>query len=185
MMIDEAIENYSREHFAPDYLKAQAYLDMPLPIGHDQTISQPTTVKRMLAWLDVRPGQKILDVGSGSGWTTALLSRLVGEKGEVHAVELVPELVAFGRTNCEKLGIKNVTFYQAGETIGLPDQAPFDRILVSAAASRMPKQLIDQLSTDGKLVVPVNDDIIEYHKHADEPPAVITHHGYRFVPLIT
>ena len=91
-------------------------LTSPLPIGFGQTISQPTTVKFMLSWLDAMPGDEVLDIGSGSGWTSALLADIVGPQGIVYAVERIPELVKFGRDNCRRLGIENVFFFQAGKS---------------------------------------------------------------------
>ena len=185
MDINQAMQSVPREHFVPDEVSSQAHLDAPLPIGFDQTISQPTTVKRMLSWLNVQPGDKVLDVGSGSGWTTALLSRLTSEDGRVYAVERIPELVAFGQRNCDDLGISNVSFHKASDTFGLPEYAPYDRILVSAAANELPDALTKQLTPNGKLVIPINDDIIEYQNRPNQKPIITVHHGYRFVPLIS
>ena len=161
-----------------------AKIDSPLPIGHGQTNSQPSTVKKMLAWLDAKPGDMVLDVGSGSGWTTALLSYIVGSKGYVYAVEKVPELVTFGRKNNKKLGIKNVKFFEAGESYGLPEHAPFDRILVSASAENLPHELIEQLKPGGKLVIPVKNDILEITKKPNGDVMTLIHPGFVFVPLI-
>src|SRR3990167_1867675 len=106
--IEEAFEKVNRKNFVPEELIDSVGLDAPLPIGFGQTISQPTTVKMMLEWLEPQPGDKILDVGSGSGWTSALLAHLVGSKGKVFAVERIPELVDFGRQNSAKLNFRNV-----------------------------------------------------------------------------
>lgn len=162
----------------------RAAVDAPLPIGYGQTISQPTTVEMMLGWLEPEPGNKVLDVGSGSGWTTALLAQLVGPTGMVYAVELIPELVEFGRQNVERLGIGNAKFYRTGKQLGLPKHAPYDRILVSAAAEELPKQLIEQLKPGGKLVVPVRNDILEIEKEKDGSYEQAVHPGFVFVPLI-
>lgn len=158
--------------------------DSPLPIGHGQTNSQPSTVRRMLEWLSAQPGDKVLDVGSGSGWTAALLSYIVGPKGQVYAVEKVPELVEFGRRNNEKLDVKNVKFFKAGDIYGLPDHAPFNRILVSASAHELPLELIDQLKLYGKLVVPVQNDILEITKKTGGDYETKIHSGFVFVPLV-
>ncbi|MBI2008998.1 protein-L-isoaspartate O-methyltransferase [Candidatus Saccharibacteria bacterium] len=167
----------------PD-LVGSADFDMPLPIGFGQTISQPTTVRLMLGWLEPQLGDKVLDVGSGSGWTTALLAHLVGPSGKVYAVELVPELVKFGRQNCSRIGIKNARIYQAGRKYGLPKEAPFERILVSAAAEELPTELIDQLSVGGKMVIPVRNDILEIEKTSAKDTEVVVHSGFVFVPLV-
>ena len=182
--VDEAFSKIKREDFLPATQKPNANFDMALPIGYGQTNSQPYTVRKMLNWLDVKVGQKILDVGSGSGWTTALLSYLVGEKGKVYAVELVPELVDFGRENCLITGVKNVDFFQAREIFGLPRYAPYDRILVSAAADNLPNELIDQLKESGKIVIPINNDILEITKLENGNLKSISHPGFMFVPLI-
>lgn len=182
--IEKAFQTIHREDFVPKNLRYGAYIDTPLPIGYGQTISQPSTVKNMLRWLNVKPGQKIMDVGSGSGWTTALLSRLVGLNGKVFAVEIIPELVKFGRSNCKKSGIRNAEFHQAGKDYGLPELAPFDRILVSASARQLPTKLIDQLKKGGKLVIPVLESILEIIKTSEKNFETVTHPGYVFVPLI-
>lgn len=158
--------------------------DMPLPIGYSQTISQPTTVEMMLEWLEVQPGDKVLDVGSGSGWTTALLSVLAGPKGHVYAVERIPELVEFGRDNVERLGTRNVSFHQAGDEFGLPAESPFDRILVSASADELPNGLINQLKPGGKLVIPVQNSIFEIRKKPGGEVESTEHPGFVFVPLL-
>lgn len=185
MGIDEAFKRIDRKMFVPAALKAVSDFDQPLPIGHGQTISQPTTVRRMITWLNPRPGQIILDVGSGSGWTTALLGTLVGVTSRVYAVERIPELVSFGRQNCQKAGVKNVTFHQSGDRLGLPEKAPFDRILVSAASDNVPKDLLQQLRTGGIMVVPVVNDIVVIKKTAQDTYKSTVHPGYVFVPLIT
>jgi protein-L-isoaspartate(D-aspartate) O-methyltransferase len=182
--VDDSFRTMPRELFLPVSVRSQALMDHPLPIGYGQTNSQPTTVRNMLEWLDVQPGQRVLDVGSGSGWTTALLSVLVGKRGHVAAVEVVPELVAFGESNCRKAGVKNATFHQAGLHYGLPKAQPFDRILVSASADTLPKELLDQLVVGGKLVIPVQYDVLEITKQLAEPHLIKAHPGYIFVPLI-
>lgn len=128
--------------------------DVPLPIGCGQTISQPSTVQLMLEWLGPRAGEKILDVGSG--WTTALLAHAVGSKGRVYAVEIVPELVEMERDNCARAGMRNASFFQAGDRIGLPEHATYDRILVSASAERVPNDLRRQLKVAGRLAAPAS-----------------------------
>ena len=159
-------------------------MDSPLPIGYGQTNSQPSTVRRMLTWLDARAGDKVLDVGSGSGWTAALLCHIVGPAGHVFAVEKVPELVEFGRRNNEKYSTKNVKFFRAGKSYGLPEHAPFDRILVSASAHELPRELLGHLKAKGKLVVPVQNDILEITKNSGTDYNIKTHPGFVFVPLV-
>src|SRR5665213_1084153 len=166
--VDEAFWVVRRRDFLPDDVKDRANLDMPLPIGFGQTNSQPTTVKLMLEWLDPRPGDKVLDVGSGSGWTSALLSSIVGPKGKVYAVEKISELVEFGRDNCRRIGLKNVHFYEAGKELGLSNFAPYDRILVSASAGKLPETLIHQLKVGGSMVVPVINSVLIIDKTSSD-----------------
>ncbi|HLG90719.1 MAG TPA: protein-L-isoaspartate O-methyltransferase [Candidatus Saccharimonadales bacterium] len=183
--IEEAFEAVDRAKFMPANVRHLAGYDQAVPIGYGQTISQPYTVGLMLQWLDPQPGNKVLDVGSGSGWTTALLSHLVKPKGKVYAVERIPELVEFGRGNCEKFGVKNAYFSTAGEELGLPEEAPFDRILVSAAADEFPEQLMSQLKISGKLVIPIQSDILEITKTGKKNSRDVRKHpGFVFVPLL-
>ncbi|HET6863836.1 MAG TPA: protein-L-isoaspartate O-methyltransferase [Candidatus Saccharimonadales bacterium] len=182
--IAEAFSTIDRANFIPENFKYMSGADMPLPIGYSQTISQPTTVEMMLEWLDAQPDEKVLDVGSGSGWTTALLSIIVGPKGHVYAVERISELVECGRENVERLGMRNVSFHQAGKEFGLPAEAPFNRILVSASADKLPQTLIDQLKPGGKLVIPVHNSIFEIYKNPDCGIESTEHPGFVFVPLL-
>lgn len=183
-LIDDALDSINRADFLPQEVKDHAHLDTALAIGYNQTNSQPTTVRLMLEWLDAKAGHKILDVGSGSGWTTALLAHIVGPKGFVYATEIVPELVEFGQKNTERAGVRNAKFFQTGKTYGLPDYAPYDRILVSASAGHLPEELPAQLKTGGKIVIPVKNDILEITRLADNNYKTITHPGFMFVPLI-
>lgn len=175
-----------REGFLPPAEVPFAGLDRPLPIGHGQTNSQPTTVRHLLRHLDVRAGLRVLDVGCGSGWTTALLAHLVGPEGEVVGVEIVPELVAFGRSNLEKVGAPGARIEPADpEVLGRPAGAPYDRILVSAEAKEVPAALVGQLAEDGVLVVPVAGRLAVVRRsgpHAE--PEVRLAGRYAFVPLL-
>ena len=182
--IDEAFTAYPRINFLPRKVRGWAYEDRPLVIGYNQTNSQPSTVRQMLVWLDVREGQTICDVGSGSGWTTALLSVLTGKTGYVHAVERIPQLVAFGRRHCRKVGVSRAAFHQATRVFGWPNAAPYDRILVNAAAHELPYELVDQLKVGGKMVIPVKNDILEITKQTGKQYTTVVHHGFIFVPLI-
>ena len=182
--LNDAFAAHPRENFLPDEVGQQAAIDAPLPIGYDQTNSQPSTVHRMLEWLDAQNAQKVLDVGSGSGWTTALLSHLVGSEGKVYAVEKVPELVRFGKINCDRQNVTNAEFQAAGDYFGLADQAPFERILVSASAKEMPLELIDQLDNGGRMVIPVRHSIFVIDKNDQGSIKETEHPGYAFVPLV-
>ena len=179
-----ALEAVPRTGFLPPDQRAHADRDAPLPIGHGQTNSQPTTVRQMLELLDVQPGDDILDVGSGSAWTTALLGQLTGPTGTVTGVERVPELVAFGAANLAAAGMPWARVVRAvpGE-LGLAADGPYQRILVSAQAAALPAELVSQLAAGGVLVVPVAGRMLRVR--ADEGgPAVEEHGWYRFVPLV-
>ena len=183
--IEQAFTAVPRINFVPDEVKKAADIDMPLPIGFGQTNSQPTTVKMMLEWLDPRPGQKVMDVGSGSGWSAALLAYLVAPKGRVYAVERIPELLKFGEENTKRLGIKNVKFFAArGDEYGLIEHAPFDRILVSASARKLPDELAAQLTVGGKMVIPIDSNILEVTRRSEIAFETELHLGFMFVPLI-
>lgn len=190
--LEAAFRAVDRRDFVPEEYRVEAYEDYPLPIGAGQTISQPTTVAFMLEKLGVKEGDHVLDVGAGSGWTTALLARLAGEAGEVWGLERVPELVRFGGENLKKYCFNNAAILQAGPTVGLPAHAPYDRILVSAATERIPKELLSELAPGGTLVIPVAEESAREHSHAivvvtksaDGKLAEKRYSGFAFVPLI-
>jgi protein-L-isoaspartate(D-aspartate) O-methyltransferase len=181
--VRDAFAAVPRKDFLPERQQALAHHDTALDIGYGSTNSQPTTVRNMLGLLDVRPGNRVLDVGSGSGWTTALLAHLVGEDGAVVGVELVPEVLEMGRANLADR-FPRATLHLATEgVLGWPDGAPYDRILVSAVARHVPASLVQQLTPDGVMVIPVNGVMLRVTR---------THSGYRvdkhghysFVPLV-
>lgn len=183
-LVKQAFEKIDRADFVPDKLRDEAYEDYPLPIGFGQTISQPTTVAFMFGLLGVKPGMKVLDVGSGSGWTIALLAEIVGDKGEVYGVERIPELAEFGRSNLKRYDFPHAEIFDAGERLGLPERAPFDRILVSAAGDRVPEELEIQLASEGVMVVPVRDSIVRVQKHIGGSQEEKVYPGFAFVPLV-
>ena len=181
--IAEAFSAVPRRLFLPRGARWRAGLDAPILIGHGQTNSQPRTVAAMLRLLEVRPGDRVLDVGSGSGWTTALLAHLTGPAGEVIGVEIEPELVAFGAANLARPDRPWASIVPAEPgVLGLPERAPYDRILVSAMAPDLPQQLTDQLTEDGRMVAPVAGRMLLVRR-SGEDIEVTTHGEYRFVPL--
>ena len=178
-----AFRTIDRQDFVALAMKDQAYEDCALGLGYGATISQPTTVAFMLEKLDPAPGDKVLDIGAGSGWTTALLAQLVGEAGTVYGVELVPRLVAFGRANLSKYNLPNASIVQATPTLGLPTNAPFDRILVSASTKHVPSELVAQLSIPGTLIIPVGEALWQIKKRSETKSTVDKYPGFVFVPL--
>lgn len=174
-----------RTGFLPADQLRFADLDRPLPIGHGQTSSQPSTVAAMLRLLQVPEGARVLDVGSGSGWTTALLGHLVGPEGRVTGVELVTELARWGAANVEASGQPWARLVPAEPgVLGRPEEAPFDRILVSAEADELPVELVAQLGAGGRMVVPVGGQMLLVVRGADPDDVTVSRHGgYRFVPL--
>jgi protein-L-isoaspartate(D-aspartate) O-methyltransferase len=181
--VAEAFAAMPREGFLPEGERSSAAYDGPLPIGHGQTNSQPSTVAAMLHLLDVQPGQKVLDVGCGSGWTTALLAQLTGPTGRVLGVELEPDLVDFGTANLDRVGLAWASIHEAARgVLGLPGAAPFHRILVSAMARDLPDELVEQLHTGGVMVAPVDGTMLRVARSM-RGVGVTRHGSYRFVPL--
>ena len=160
--IIKAFQEIKRADFMPEDKKNLAELNEALPIGYGQTISQPLVVAFMIEQLQPQAGEKILDVGSGSGWTTALLAHIVGEKGKVIAMELVPELKEFGEKNVAKYNFikKGIAeFICADGSKGYKKEAPFDKILASASAEETPQTWREQLKVGGRIVAPVRSSI--------------------------
>lgn len=181
--VRQAMARTPRSDFLPADVRHLADTDRPVPIGWEATNSQPSTVARMLELLDVRPGHRVLDVGSGSGWTTAILARLVGADGAVLGVERVPELVVAARERLVRAGIGATIDEAVPGVLGLPEHAPFDRILVSADFARRPDDLVAQLADGGRLVAPVAEvmTIVDVHDGRERTRADAGR--YTFVPL--
>jgi len=186
--IIDALERVRRIEFVPKELELQVDADVALPIGYGQTISQPLVVAIMLELLDPQKGQRILDVGSGSGWTTALLANIVGSEGKVVAIDIINALTEFGRINADKYGfVKNgiAEFHNADGNNGFPAQAPYDRILVSASTSDdIPQALKDQLKIGGKMVIPYRNSIIYLEKEGENKFYREEFPGFTFVPFV-
>ena len=183
--IRDAFVAIDRKDFVSEDYVEEVYEDYALPLGYEQTVSQPTTVAFMLDLLVPQKGDKVLDVGSGSGFVTALLAHIVGESGYVIGVERVQELVKLGQENLSKYDFKNAEIKQAGKELGLQEEAPFDKILVSAAAEEVPKELLRQLKVGGVMVVPIYDNIWQVRKISEENIDIKKFERFEFVPLIT
>ena len=182
--LESAFRIIDRADFVTEDHKVEAYEDYPLLIGFGQTISQPTTVAFMLELLDLEKGDKALDVGSGSGWTTALIAEIVKPQGKVWGVEIIPELVEFGRKNLAKHKLPNAEIIQAGKQMGLSEHAPYDKILVSAEAEDLPDELISQLKEGGIMVIPIKNTLYKLEKLAGGKIKETAFPGFVFVPLV-
>ena len=180
-----AMAKVRRELFVPSERQAEAYDNRALPIGHGQTISQPLMVAVMLQELALEGTEKVLDIGTGSGYQAALLSELAGS---VVGVELVPELTERARRTLRENGYTNVAVHQAGDELGLPEDAPYDAIVVAAASPRIPQSLVAQLAPNGRIVIPVGartgQDLI-VAQNTPEGLTVARKGGCGFVPLIS
>ena len=182
-----AFSKINREDFLPEDIKNLAELNEALPIGWGQTISQPLVVAFMIEELQPQKGEKILDVGSGSGWTTALLAEIVGEQGKVIAMEIVSPLVEFGEKNVKKYNFvkKGIAEFILGDgSQGCQKEAPFDKILASASAEKIPQAWKEQIKIGGKIVAPVANSIVVLKKTAERFEEK-EYPGFLFVPLVS
>lgn len=183
-----AFRKINRADFMSDDIKNLAEFNEALPIGYSQTISQPLTVVFMMEQLQPEIGDKILDIGSGSGWTTALLAEIVGETGKVIAIEIIPELVEFGKKNVAKYNFveKGIAeFICADGSKGYEKEAPFDKILTSAAVQgKIPEVWKEQLKVGGRIVTPIRNSIWTLIKKSEKDFEKIEHPGFAFVPLV-
>ncbi len=182
-----AFQEIPRSDFAAEAFRVEAESDMSLPITHGQTLSRPQAVAQMLELLDPRPGQCILDVGSGSGFTSALLGHIVGTAGKVVALERLPELYTVGKKNIEKFSLIHAGIVECvlGDgALGYEAFAPYDRILVSAAVESVPPALKKQLKVGGIIVLPLGRQIGRLEKSADGTFLEETFPGSAFEPLI-
>lgn len=180
--IISAFREIDRKDFVLPANQAEAYEDRPLSIGHNATISQPTTVAFMLEKLQPEQGNKILEIGAGSGYMTALLAYIVGG-GEVYSIEYVPELKDFAEENLKKYNFRNVKLFTGDGKIGLPDRAPFDRIISSASGARIPKAWKSQLKRGARLVAPVGEKMVVLDKISKRKFRQEEISGFVFVPL--
>ena len=183
--VEQAIRKSPRHEFVPKSFLDIAYENIPVPLIKNQTISQPAVVSRMTEWLNVIDGQKILEIGSGSGWQSAILSFLTS-RGKVFSIDRHPELVKFARENLERLGIQNVEVILGDGGLGLKKESPFDRIIITAACKRIPPPLFEQLSPEGLLIAPIGEDfqsLVLFKKTVEGIKEIKNQSGYAFVPL--
>ena len=188
--IIEAFQKISRIDFVPENLKEVAYADNPLPIGHEQTISQPLVVAFMLELLEPREGEKILDIGAGSGWQTALLAHIVvGDElgGKVIAIERILELKTMAEENIAKYNFIEkgvVQIIQGDGSKGHKEEAPYDKIIAAAAAEKIPPAWKEQLKIGGRIVAPVGQSIMVIEKTEQNQFTQKQYFGFSFVPLV-
>ena len=181
----EAFRNVAREDFVPDRGRREAYLDRPVAIPEHQTTSQPTLIARMIDALELGPEDRVLEVGTGYGFQTALLSQLAGD---VYSVERHEDLAEMARSNLVRAGIDSVHVEVGDGWEGLPAHAPFDAIVVSAAAAGIPPALVDQLAEGGRMVIPLagprEDEVVLFEKRGGRLQRVRLITPARFVPLV-
>jgi protein-L-isoaspartate(D-aspartate) O-methyltransferase len=180
-----ALRDVDRRGFLPRAGVRWAAADSPIDIGHGQTCSQPSTVAAMLRLLAVPEGAAVLDVGSGSGWTTALLARLVGPTGSVLGLERHADLAAWGAQNVQRTGATWARVAHAAPgVLGAPRTGGWDRVLVSAAATRLPDELVDQVARGGRMVIPVRHVMLLVTRDHHGTVRTSEHGTYAFVPLV-
>jgi protein-L-isoaspartate(D-aspartate) O-methyltransferase len=185
----EAMRNVKRELFVPIEIRHLAYKDSPQTIGHNQTISAPHMVGIMAERLDLKNGQKVLEIGAGSGYHAAVIANIVGAEGHVYTVERIPALAAFARENINAAALSShITVFDGDGSKGLPEHAPYDRIFVACAAPDIPQPLVEQLADGGKLLIPVGgrwlQKLFQIEKKDDGTTTIREFEGCVFVPLV-
>ena len=184
--VEQAFLDIPREVFVPDSIKKYAYLDRPLEIGNGQTISAPHMIAIMVEGLDIKKGQKILEIGAGSGYHAAIVSKLIGEDGHIYTIERHSSLAENAKKNIKNAGISNITIEIGDGSQGLLKYAPYDRIYVTCAAPGIPPPLIEQLKNKGRLMIPVGKTICELKLIEKREDKLIENDlgGCSFVPLV-
>jgi len=184
--VESAFRNIPRHEFVLTSELNRAYYNEPLSIMKNQTISQPGVVSRMTEWLDIKDGQKILEIGTGSAWQTAIISYLVGT-GTVYSIERHSELVKFARENLEKFRLDNAHVILGDGSLGYPQASPYDRIIITAACTEIPLPLLEQLAKNGLIIAPVGDSsqsLVLLKKTSGGIIEIKNQSNYIFVPLL-
>lgn len=185
--IIDVFRKNDRADFLPDEAKEMAYVNEALPIGYKQTISQPLVVAFMLELLEIKPGEKVLEIGTGSGWKTSLMADLITESGNLVSIERIGELHKMAEKNLTKAGVigrGNVKLVLGDGSQGYFEKAPFDKITAAASASLLPEVWKEQLKIGGKIVAPVKDSIVVLEKKSKDSFEIKEYFGFNFVPLI-
>lgn len=172
-----------RLDFVPPEYSDDAYLDVPIPLGHEVTTSQPSTIAFMLEKLKPRRDQKILEIGTGSGYVTALLARIVGSGGRVFSIELIGDLKKYAKMNLRKYDFSNVTLFVSDGKLGLPEKSPFDRIISSAEARVVPESWKEQLAVGGIIITPYDSQILKLTKKSNDKFTSQKFPAFAFVEL--
>ena len=186
-LLIDAFKAIDRKFFVRPDDEASAYINAPLLIGSGQTISQPLTVAFMLERFQPKPQEKIMDVGAGSGWQTALLAYVVGDKGKVCAIERIPDLCDFGKANVAKFNFIEhgvVKWFCQNATEGFLNEAPFDGIVVGAELKDLPATWVTQLKDGGRILAPMDSAIVLWKKESGILQKMMKWEGFSFVPFI-
>ncbi len=184
--VTDAFKIIDRKDFLPEDLQNQAYENTALPIGEKQTISQPLVVAFMLESLELKPGEKILEIGTGSGWNTALMAKIIGDKGKIYSIERIESLYNFAKKNISKYeflaGVIELIFGDG--SMGYNGEAPYDKIIAAAAGEEIPLAWKEQLKIGGRIVAPVKNKIIILDKTAKDKFEKKEYFGFSFVPFV-
>jgi len=182
--ISNAFFKIDRIDFVPEKFKGEAYLDIPIPIYHGMTTSQPSTIAFMLEKLRPKKGDKVLEIGTGSGYLTALLAVLVGKNGKVFSVEYFPKLKEFAEFNLRHYNFKNIKLLTGDGKSGLLEEAPFDKIISSAEVKEIPRAWEEQLKIGGSILTPIDSKIVLAKKVAEDRFDAEFFSAFSFVPLL-
>ncbi|WP_448375502.1 protein-L-isoaspartate O-methyltransferase [Fervidobacterium sp.] len=183
----EAMNKIDRKLFVPVELRESAYIDTPLPIGYGQTISAPHMIGLMCEYLDLKEGDKVLEIGTGSGYNAAVMSLLVGRTGKIYTVEVVEPLYKQAKALLESLMLENIKVFLSDGKSGLKEYAPYDKITVTCYSKKIPPALIEQLSEGGILLIPIGNEYVQVLKRIRKQENRILEENLgdvRFVPMV-